>query len=236
MSDLISFVPPSTTNSGASAAQSAATLSNNFDTFLTILTAQIQNQDPLEPMDSTQFTQQLVQFSGVEQQIRANSQLETLIKTTNSSAGAALSGYLGQEAVVDSAGAQFTGDPIKWQYELPKEASSATITVTDAAGKVLYSKTGETKAGTHEFTWNGELNKGGKASVDQPYWISVVAEDANKKAITPVHSLVTKITGVDLTYGEPALTTPAGVFAFSDIKRMNTNPTPTTTTTSTTTN
>ena len=225
MSDLISFVPPPTATTG-NASQSAATLSSNFDTFLTILTAQIQNQDPLEPMDSTQFTEQLVQFSGVEQQIRVNTQLETLIAATNSSAGASLSGYLGQEAVIDSAGAQFTGDPIKWKYELPTEATSTTVTVTDAAGKVLYSKTGELKAGSHDFTWNGELTKGGKAAVDQPYWISVVAEDAAKKAITPVHSLVTRITGVDLTYGEPALTTPAGVFAFSDIKRLNTNPTP----------
>ncbi|HOZ27457.1 MAG TPA: flagellar hook capping FlgD N-terminal domain-containing protein [Hyphomonadaceae bacterium] len=222
MSDLISFVPPPSTTA-TTGAQSAATLSTNFDTFLTILTAQIQNQDPLEPMDSTQFTEQLVQFSGVEQQIRVNTQLETLIKATNSGAGASLSGYLGQEAEIDSAGAQFTGDPVKWRYELPSEASSATITVTDAAGKVLYSKTGELKAGSHEFTWNGELNKGGAAATDQPYWISVVAEDANKKAITPNHSLVTKITGVDLTYGEPALTTPAGVFAFADIKRLMNN-------------
>src|SRR6218665_2922595 len=107
MSDLISFVPPPTATTG-NASQSAATLSSNFHTFLTILTPQIQNQDPLEPMDSTQFTEQLVQFSGVEQQIRVNTQLETLIKATNSNAGASLSGYLGQEAEIDSAGAQFT--------------------------------------------------------------------------------------------------------------------------------
>ncbi|MFT3724162.1 MAG: flagellar hook capping FlgD N-terminal domain-containing protein [Hyphomonadaceae bacterium] len=79
MADLISFVPTST-STASNADASKATLSNNFDTFLTILTAQIQNQDPLQPIDSTQFTQQLVQFSGVEQQIRANSQLETLIR------------------------------------------------------------------------------------------------------------------------------------------------------------
>jgi flagellar basal-body rod modification protein FlgD len=226
MSDLISFVPPPAAASGANAAQSASTLSTNFDTFLTILTAQIQNQDPLEPMDSTQFTEQLVQFSGVEQQIRVNTQLETLIAATNSSAGASLSGYLGQDAEIDSAGAQFTGDPINWRYELPSDATSTTVTVTDAAGKVLYSETGELTAGKHDFTWDGTLLKGGKAAADQPYWISVVAEDANKKAITPSHSLVTRITGVDLTYGEPALTTPAGVFAFADIKRLMNNNTP----------
>jgi flagellar basal-body rod modification protein FlgD len=83
MTDTISFVPVSQ-NPTANAATSQASLSDNFDTFLTILTAQIQNQDPLEPMDSNQFTEQLVQFSGVEQQIRVNSQLETLIKATNS--------------------------------------------------------------------------------------------------------------------------------------------------------
>ncbi len=231
MSDLISFVPPPATTSvgGASGAQSATTLANNFDTFLTILTAQIQNQDPLEPMDSTQFTEQLVQFSGVEQQIRVNKQLETLIAATNSGAGASLSGYLGQKAEIDAASAQFSGDPITWRYELPAQAKSTTITVTDAAGRVLYSKTGELEAGSHEFVWNGELNKGGTAPEDQPYWISVVAEDANKKAITPKHSLVTKITGVDLTYGEPALTTPAGVFAFADVKRLMNNDTSATT-------
>jgi flagellar basal-body rod modification protein FlgD len=222
MTDTISFVPVSQ-NPTANAATSQASLSDNFDTFLTILTAQIQNQDPLEPMDSNQFTEQLVQFSGVEQQIRVNSQLETLIKATNSNAGASLSGYLGQTAEIDSAGAQYTGDPVNWRYSLPSDAAKATITVTDAAGKVLYSKTAtgdELGAGPHDFAWDGELNGAGAAEVGEPYWINVVAEDANAKAITASHSLVTTITGVDLTYGEPALTTPSGVFAYSDIKRL----------------
>jgi flagellar basal-body rod modification protein FlgD len=215
----ISFVPPPSTT-GSSAATSAATLSGNFDTFLSILTAQIQNQDPLEPLDSSQFTEQLVQFSGVEQQIRVNQQLETLIANSNSSTGAMLSGYLGQEAEIDSAGAAFNGEPIHWRYELPANAYSTTVTVTDADGKVIYSKTGEKTAGVHDFEWDGELNGGGTAEEGGPYYISVVSEDAEHNAITPAHSLVTTITGVDLTYGEPALTTPAGVFAYADIKRL----------------
>ena len=91
MTDLVSFVPPAT-STGQSAAASASTLADNFDTFLTILTAQIQNQDPLEPLDSTQFTEQLVQFSGVEQQIRTNQSMESLIAATRANAGASLSG------------------------------------------------------------------------------------------------------------------------------------------------
>lgn len=220
MTDAISFVPTPATTSATTAATSGVALADNFDTFLTILTAQIQNQDPLEPMDSSKFTEQLVQFSGVEQQIKSNTQLEALIKATTSNAGAALSGYLGQQAEIDSAGAQFTGDTVHWRYALPSDAAKATITVTDASGKVLYSKAGETTSGSHDFEWNGELNNGGTAAEDQPYWINVVAEDANGKSITPAHSLVTNISGVDLTYGEPALTTPAGIFAYSDIKRL----------------
>jgi flagellar basal-body rod modification protein FlgD len=131
-----------------------------------------------------------------------------------------LSGYLGQEAEIDSAGAHFTGEPIHWRYSLPSDASSTTVTVTDADGKVVYSKTGETAAGTHDFEWNGEVFGGETADLDKPYYVSVVAEDANHKAITPYHSLVTTVTGVDLTYGEPALTTGAGIFAYSDIIRL----------------
>jgi flagellar basal-body rod modification protein FlgD len=226
MTDAISFVPTPTTNTGANAATAQSQLAGNFDTFLTILTAQIQNQDPLEPMDSSQFTEQLVQFSGVEQQIKANGQLEQLLAATYSSAGAALSGYLGQRAEIDTAGAQFTGDTVNWRFALPSDAAEATITVTDAAGKVLYSRAAtadELAAGTHDFDWDGELNSGATAEEGQPYWINVVAKDANAKAVTPVYSLMATITGVDLTYGEPALTTPAGIFAYADIKRLMRN-------------
>lgn len=218
MVDMISFVPQ-TTPTGATP-DAAASLSDNFDTFLSILTAQIQNQDPLEPMDSSQFTQQLVQFSGVEQQIRANKQLETLISATNSNAGAALSGYLGKQAEIDSAGASFSGSAVTYKYFLPSDATSTTVTITDEKGKVVYSKTGELKAGSHDFEWDGSLFGDKKAEVGKPYWISVVAEDANKKAITPVHSVVATITGIDLTYGEPALTTSGGIFSYADIKRL----------------
>jgi flagellar hook assembly protein FlgD len=92
--------------------------------------------------------------------------------------------------------------------------------VTDADGKVVYSQTGEMAKGTHDFEWDGDIIGGGTAPLDRPYYISVVAEDANKKAITPYHSVVTTVTGVDLTYGEPALTTGAGIFAYADVIRL----------------
>lgn len=219
MADLISFVPVASASTGSNAAASSASLADNFDTFLNILTAQIQNQDPLEPMDSSQFTDQLVSFSGVEQQIRANQQLESLLSATRSNAGASLSGYLGQTAEIDTSGAGFDGSPITWRYALPASAASATVTVTDERGKVVWSEAGDTSVGAHDFSWSGETFNG-SAAVGQPYYINVIAKDGAGAAMTPVHSLVATITGVDLTYGEPALTTPSGVFAFSDIKRL----------------
>ncbi|MBI1360304.1 MAG: flagellar hook capping protein [Alphaproteobacteria bacterium] len=216
MTDMISFVTPPSTSTGTN---STAELSGNFDTFLKILTAQIQNQDPLQPMDSSQFTQQLVQFSGVEQQIKTNSSLDTLISASNSTAGAALSGYLGQYAEINSDGAQFSGDPIHWKYSLPSDAATSTVTVQDAAGHVLYSETGETAAGSHDFIWDGtQLN--GQTASDGPYWISVIAKSQDGTAITPQQSVIAKISGVDLSYGEPALTTSAGVYSYSDVKRL----------------
>jgi flagellar basal-body rod modification protein FlgD len=219
MTDLVSFVPPAA-STGASSGASAATLAGNFDTFLTILTAQIQNQDPLEPLDSSQFTEQLVQFSGVEQQIRSNAQLEQLLTATRSNAGAALSGYLGQEAEIDSSGAQFNGEPVRWRYTLPADADRATVTVTDEKGKVLYSTAAEKTAGSHDFVWDGRLFNDETATKGEVYYINVVASDANDVELTPVHSLVARVTGVDLSFGEPALTTGYGVFAFSDIRRL----------------
>src|ERR1700754_3933826 len=99
-----------TTGTGSStAATDRNTLASNYDTFLVLLTAQLQNQDPLAPMDSTQFTQQLVQFSQVEQQIRTNEQLEGLVgQYKASSAGAALS-YLGREAILETDSTSSTG-------------------------------------------------------------------------------------------------------------------------------
>ncbi len=218
MTDLISFVPPPS-NTATTTAASASSLADNFDTFLTILTAQIQNQDPLEPLDSTQFTEQLVQFSGVEQQIRTNQSMETLISATRSNAGASLSGYLGDTAEIDASGAAFSGDPVTWRFALPRDATNSRITVTNTSGDVLYSQDAPKAAGSHEFEWAGQLNGGGTAAPGA-YYINVVATDSEGASIEADHSVMALVTGVDLTYGEPALTTTSGVYAYSDIRRF----------------
>src|SRR5512147_769924 len=127
-----------TATDSASAQQS---LADNFNTFLTLLTSQLQNQDPLSPMDSTQFTQQLVQFSGVEQQIRTNENLEGLAAQYQAaSAGAALS-YLGKDAIIEGDDTYLAGGQANWAYKLGETASDLTINVKDSSGRTIYSTT-----------------------------------------------------------------------------------------------
>src|SRR5215469_6276624 len=95
-----STTPPTQTPTPSVATSSKKQLSANFDTFLTLLTTQLQNQDPLQPMDSNQFTQQLVQFSQVEQQINSNQNLETLISATKNQTSQSAVSYLGKSLTI----------------------------------------------------------------------------------------------------------------------------------------
>ena len=105
----------STTNTSSTA---TAGIADNFQTFLTLLTTQLQNQNPLDPLDTNQFTQQLVQFAGVEQQLRQNDQLKTLIAIEKSSQSTQALAYVGNTVAVDGSKAQFDGSAT-WNISLP---------------------------------------------------------------------------------------------------------------------
>src|SRR3979490_2057997 len=108
------------------------TLAGNFQTFLTLLTTQLQNQNPLDPLDTNQFTQQLVQFAGVEQQLKQNEQLKSLITIEKSAQSTQALVYVGNTVAVDGSKAQFDGSAT-WNIKAPKD-TSATITITNPAG------------------------------------------------------------------------------------------------------
>ena len=93
-------------------------LSGNFSTFLTLLTTQLKNQDPTSPMDSNTFTQQLVMYSQVEQQIDTNTNLKTLISQGTSNAAAITTGYLGKKVSITNGNASLTGGAATWTYNL----------------------------------------------------------------------------------------------------------------------
>lgn len=148
-------------NSGALARQSGETagaadqLADNFDTFLTLLTEQLQNQDPLNPMDSQQFVSQLVEFSSVEQLISSNQSLETLLALQSANARMSATDFIGREVTVSSNDAALKDGKAEWTYALPREAASNEIMITDAAGRVVNTFINQaTGEGPHTFSWN----------------------------------------------------------------------------------
>src|SRR5579872_4398386 len=114
--------PPTTSTTNANGTQSSGDalgqLSSNFSTFLTLLTTQLKNQDPTSPMDSNQFTQQLVEFSQVEQQINTNSNLNTLITQGQTQIGAYATSYLGKTVSVTNGNAALSNGSATWTYNL----------------------------------------------------------------------------------------------------------------------
>ncbi len=179
-----------------------ATLGSNFNTFLTMLTTQLKHQDPLSPMDSTQFTNQLVQFSSVEQQINANSNLEKLIKLQQTAQTSQGISYLGQTVEVAGTDLALQDGAASLSYTLPKEARDVKILIKDSSGKQVNSITGETASGRHDISWNGKDSSGTQLD-DGRYSIQVVATAADGTSITTTSTTfgrVTKVTN-DATNG-----------------------------------
>jgi len=203
----------------AASKQSRASLSDNFDTFLTLLTSQLQNQDPLSPMDSNQFTQQLVQFSQVEQQIRTNEQLEAM----NNQGRAALSGtalsYLGRDALVEDKRGLLGDKGASWTYAFEKEAASVDIDIKDSAGHVVYSASGDEGEGSHVFNWDGKTKNGTRAP-NGIYTLVVNARDGDDEAMTSQVTTRLTIRGVDLTAQTPSVLTEAGTHELSTIRTI----------------
>src|SRR4051812_49289434 len=153
---------PTTATSGASAsvANGRNTLAQNFDTFLTLLTTQLKNQDPTSPMDSTQFTQQLTQMTGVEQQLLTNDLLTKLVSNTGSGVSTAVS-LIGKDIRATSDSAGLKGGKAEWGYSLDRDASDVKLDILDSKGRVVRTIAGtDNKAGEHKLTWDGKATGG----------------------------------------------------------------------------
>lgn len=198
-------VTPSTGVNVTPAAASSATsgvpsFTSNFNTFLTLLTTQLQNQDPLNPTDTSQFTNQLVSFSEVEQQIQTNSNLTQLIQLQNTNEAIAAAPLVGQAIQYNSATAPLANGNADFAYTLPSAAATVDLQVSDSSGNVVYSATASnTAAGQHDFQWNGQTSAGVQMPDGGQYTLSVVAADANKNPITATVTSFGTVDGVSIT-------------------------------------
>jgi flagellar basal-body rod modification protein FlgD len=156
-------------------------LASSYTTFLTLLTAQLKNQDPTSPMDTNNFTQQLTQMTGVQQQLLSNQLLQQLVAQKD---GYSAVGLIGKTAMAKGGDVAMTDGKADWAYELASAATTATINIADASGKVVWSGTApDLGAGRHDFAWDGKDNTG-HALPDGTYTMSVSATGADGKSIT----------------------------------------------------
>lgn len=195
-------ISAATSTAPASAsAESRTGLADNFGSFLKLLTTQLQNQDPTSPMDADQFTQQLVQFSGVEQQIRAN---ETLVELTTLMRADQLSqsvSYLGAEVEAEGDVVRLGDDGVaKAHYQLDGAASSVTVNISDDLGRTVATFAGETGPGRHSLTWDG-LGDDGIRYTDGSFKIEILAENAAGSSVTASTTISGVVDGVELSDG-----------------------------------
>ena len=213
--------PASTTNANGTTSNSDALnqLSGNFSTFLTLLTTQLKDQDPTSPMDSSTFTQQLVEYSQVEQQIDSNTNLQTLISQGQSQSGAYATSYLGKTVTVSGGQAPLTNGAASWNYTLGTTAANTTLSVTNSAGQTVYTGPGGTAQGNNTFNWNGEDSNGNQLA-DGTYTLSVTAAASDGTAIASTVTSTGTVSEVNMTSGTPQLVIGAMNVGLSSISNV----------------
>lgn len=180
-------------------------LADDFDDFLTLLTVQLQNQDPLSPMDSTEFTNQLVAFAGVEQQINANEKLDQLVAFDLTNASINALSYVGLEANYQSGEAFFDGErPVNITYATDGNSVSTTVQILDETGEIVATIEGPTGTGGQEVVWDGTLNNGSVAA-EGTYQIRVDAQDVEGNLLNSQVLVSGVVRGIETQDGIPLL-------------------------------
>jgi flagellar basal-body rod modification protein FlgD len=220
MTTITSSVPSTTTSAGsvASALNDNTEIASNFTTFLQLLTTQLQNQDPLSPMDTNQFTQQLVEFAGVEQQMKTNDTLSTLVSLQQSAQTTQALSLVGATVVVNGTTAQLANGKASWSLNATQPAT-ATITITAPSGQTAYTNTGSVNSSSQTFTWNGIGNDGTTWPAGN-YTLTATAVSASGQS-TPITTQVEgTVSSVDLTQTPPVLSVGGQNYTINQIQKI----------------
>jgi flagellar basal-body rod modification protein FlgD len=187
----------------SSMASSRQTIAENFDMFLQILTTQLRNQNPLDPLDTNQFTQQLVQFTGVEQQLKTNEFLQAMMTATQNASNTEAVNYVGKIVTASGNKSELVNGQAQWHFAVDQPAN-INVTVRDLDGNVVFTKSGSVGQGESIFTWDGIGNDGNKRP-DGSYSITIEARNEDGKLIDVATEMTGEVTGVDFTGSEPVL-------------------------------
>ncbi len=220
-----------TTTDGTSADEDNAELLKNQ--FLGILLTQMQNQNPLDPMDTKEFTGQLAQFSALEQQINTNDKLSNLLTAVQSSAASSAFTYIGQTAELDSKMTVIEDGAVDWNYALKTNADTVTVKIKDSTGKVLYEKDlGATLSGTYSLNAT-KAELGSELADGEILTLEVTGKTAAGVAVPVDISTTVKVDGVESSADGIDLRSGGLLYSLEDVLRFKTVTTPTTPTTTT---
>lgn len=142
-----------TTPPVATAPTEKAEIGEEYNSFLKLLTAQLRNQDPLAPLDSTQFVEQLATFSSLEQDVKSNSSLDIIAAKMSDLYAIAASQWIGQTVSVETSWVPFSSQAVDFTVDIPEEADRAILSVKNSAGDAVWTETLDPKA--ESFSWDG---------------------------------------------------------------------------------
>ncbi len=216
-------LPASSSSSGSAAASASALatqqIAGNFQSFLTLLTTQLQNQNPLDPLDTNQFTQQLVEFAGVQQQLNTNDSLQTLVSLQQTAQSTQALTFVGKTAVVNGNTAAMTNSLATWQLSVPTN-SNVNITIANSTGQTVFSGTYAVNAGNNQpFAWNGQGNDGVQWP-DGKYTLTASAADSSGTSVGITTQIQGVVSSVDLTQSPPLLSIAGQTYTVNQIQSI----------------
>jgi flagellar basal-body rod modification protein FlgD len=208
-----------TSAAAATSALASSQIAGNFQSFLTLLTTQLQNQNPLDPLDTNQFTQQLVEFAGVQQQLNTNDSLATLVSLQQTAQSTQALGFVGKTAVVSGSTAALTDSTATWQLSVPT-ASTVNITIASSTGQTVFTGSYSAAAGNNQpFTWNGQ-GSDGTQEPDGNYTMTATAKDASNNTVAITTAIQGVVSSVDLTQSPPLLSIGGQTYTVNQIQSI----------------
>jgi flagellar basal-body rod modification protein FlgD len=213
-----STVTPAASSASATSAADSTEIASNFTTFLQLLTTQLQNQDPLSPMDTNQFTQQLVEFAGVEQQMKTNDTLSTLVSLQQGAQTTQALAMVGATVVVNGSTAQLANNQATWSLSSTQPAT-ATISIASSTGQTAYTGTGTVNSGSQNFVWNGQGNDG---TIWPPgnYTLTATGTSASGQTTAISTQVQGTVNSVDLTQTPPVLSVGGQNYSLTQIQQI----------------
>ena len=203
---------------GSTSGSSNDTLASNFTTFLQLLTTQLKNQNPLDPLDTNQFTAQLVQFAQVEQQLKSNTQLETLVSLQQTAQSTQALGFVGHIVAIDGQTSRLANGTAGWSFNSPKPAA-ATVNIINSAGATVFTGTYSLNSGVQNFVWDGR-NNSGVMQPDGDYKLSITAKDAAGQNVSVSTEVQGIVDSVDVSKTPPVLSVNNTDYSLDKIKRV----------------